>query len=62
MEIAPTILLFRTGVEFGFIRYPNKKILLASIIQPIITFSVVFFSLKSYLICTFLRHLPFQQS
>jgi len=43
MEVAPTILLFRAGVEFGFIHYPNKKILLASIIQPIITFSVVFF-------------------
>lgn len=42
VEITPTILLFRTGVEFGFIRYPNKKILIASIIQPIITFSIVF--------------------
>lgn len=46
IEITPVLLLFRTGLEFTHIRSTNKKIIIASIVQSLITYLVVFLITK----------------
>jgi len=57
IELAPTVLLFESGLEFGYLRIVDRKTIIASFIQSLITYVFVFIISRLVFKLTFLESL-----